>query len=264
MIIDFHTHIFPEKIAKSTIEILTEKGGVPPFSDGTAKGLVESLDKAGVDFAVTLPVLTNPKSFDSVNRYAKEINDTSKRLISFGAIHPLCEDIDGKMKFLKNSGFSGVKIHPDYQGTYINDEGYVKILNAAREYDLTVVTHAGVDFAYPDDVHATAQLTKDLLRKAPHKRFVLAHLGGASMCEEFLEVLADEDVYFDTAYVLRFINEEILKKFISRFGDGKILFASDSPWSDVKCDVDILSSFNLNSETREKLFSKNAEKLLSI
>ena len=268
MIIDFHTHVFPEKIAGKTIELLKAKGGVPAFSDGTANGLSEKLESAGVDIAVTLPVLTNPLSFDGVNRYAKEINeefkDKSRRIISFGAIHPLCEDIEGKMAKLKSEGFLGVKIHPDYQGAYINDEGYVKILNAARELDLVVITHAGVDFAYPDDVHCTASLAKELLRKAPHKKFVMAHLGGVKLAEEFLKAFEGDEVYFDTGYVLREIGEEIIKSFIARVGEDRILFASDSPWSDILRDAEILRSINIDEKTKEKLFMQNAKKLLGI
>lgn len=34
MIVDFHTHIFPEKIAAKTIQKLEEKAGVKAFTDG--------------------------------------------------------------------------------------------------------------------------------------------------------------------------------------------------------------------------------------
>ena len=268
MIIDFHTHVFPDKIAKRTIELLEAKGGVPSFSDGTVDGILEKLTVAGVDIAVTLPVLTNPGSFDGVNRFAAEINERfkneSRRLISFGAIHPACPDIEGKMKEIKRLGFSGVKIHPDYQETYINDDGYVKIVNAARELDLVVITHAGVDFAYPDDVHCPPSLAMELYRKAPHEKLVFAHLGGVKMQKEFLDTFEKTPVYFDTAYVLRHINAEILGEWISRIGDNRILFASDSPWSDVKRDVEILTSFVKDETTKEKLFSLNAKRLLGI
>jgi predicted TIM-barrel fold metal-dependent hydrolase len=268
VIIDFHTHVFPDKIAEKTVKLLEAKGGIPSFSDGTADGLTCALEDAGVDIAVTLPVLTNPKSFDSVNRYAAEINarfeNESRRLISFGAIHPACENIEGKMKEIKSLGFRGVKIHPDYQETYINDDGYVKIVNAARELDLIVITHAGVDFAYPDDVHCTPPLALELLKKAPHEKFVFAHLGGEKMQEEFLDTFADTGVYFDTAYVLRYISPEIFNAWLARVGNERILFASDSPWSDVGRDVEILNSFVKDEKTRERLFSLNAKKLLGI
>ena len=105
MIIDFHTHIFPDRIAQKTICYLSEKGGIPSFSDGSVNGLTERMAEAGTDLSVTLPVLTNPSQFDSVTRFAMEINrefeNKSKRLISFAGIHPECENIDQKMKFIR-------------------------------------------------------------------------------------------------------------------------------------------------------------------
>ena len=268
MIIDFHTHIFPDKIAKKTVEYLNKVGNITPHTDGTTAALLSEMEKAGVDIAVNQPVLTNPNSFESVNRFAIEVNeyfrDKDRRVISFGGIHPACEDIEGKMAWLKDNGFLGVKIHPDYQGTLINDDGYVRIVKSAIENDLIVLTHAGIDAAYPDNVHCPAPLAKELLSKVPHKKFVLAHFGGPDMQEEFLNTFGGSDIYFDTAYVLRFMTEESVKTWVERHGEDKILFASDSPWSVIKGDVEILKSFSLGKNTEEKLFSLNAKKLLGI
>ena len=52
------------------------------------------------------------------------------------------------MKFLKENGIKGIKIHPDYQDTFIDDEGYYQILKSAKDLDMIVVTHAGVDDGY--------------------------------------------------------------------------------------------------------------------
>ena len=35
MIIDFHTHTFPDSIAEKTIEYLSKTGGITPHRDGT-------------------------------------------------------------------------------------------------------------------------------------------------------------------------------------------------------------------------------------
>ena len=269
MVIDFHTHVFPDKIAKRTIDLLSEKGSMTPYSDGTVDGLIAKMEKAGVDISVTLPVMTSPTQFDSINRYAAEINeifcDKERRLISFAGIHPLCESIDEKMSFIKKSGFLGVKIHPDYQGTYIDDEGYVKILECAKEYDLIVVTHSGVDVAYKGEpVKCTPERALRLIRKVPHSKFVLAHLGANEMPNEVLDILCGEDVYFDTAVVLKNTSAETFKKIVEKHGEDRILFASDSPWSSVNGDVDILKSFNLDKACENKIFSENARKLLGI
>jgi len=269
MIIDFHTHIFPDKIAKKTIDFLSEKGGIPPFSDGSVNGLLKKMTEADTDVSVTLPVLTNPAQFDSVNRFAAEINKKfegeSRRLISFAGIHPECEDIGGKMAFIKESGFLGVKIHPDYQGTFIDDEGYIKILEYAKEYDLIVITHAGVDVAYRGlPVKCTPERALRVIRKVPHSKLVLAHYGASEMYDGVLDMLCGEDVYFDTAYILRFIDEPTFKKILEKHGADRILFATDSPWSDIKDDIKTIKSFALDKADEEKIFYQNAKKLLGI
>ncbi len=267
MIIDFHTHVFPDRIASKTIEMLSQKGGIPPFSDGTTAGLLSEMEKAGVDISITLPVITNPAQFESVNRFAAELNsffaDKERRLISFGGIHPDCDDIDAKMKTIKDMGFLGVKLHPDYQGVFIDDERYMRIMECAREYDLIVITHSGVDTGFRgESVRCTPERALKLIRKVPHSKFVLAHYGANEMFDEVIEKLCGEDVYFDTAYILRFVGEEKFKKILEMHGEDKILFASDSPWSNIREDVNILKSYNLGKEVEEKIFSGNAKKLL--
>ena len=269
MIVDFHTHVFPDRIAAKTIAHLSEKGGIPPFSDGTCDGLLSRIREAGVTLAVTLPVLTSPTQFDSVNRFASELNRENEgkmpRLLSFAGIHPDCDGIERKMAFLRENGFKGVKIHPDYQGVYIDDERYIRIVAAAKKEDLIVVTHAGVDTGFRDaPVRCTPDRALNLIRSVPYRNLVFAHLGGCEMQDEVLETLAGEDVYLDTAYVLRFTDKEYMKKLLLRHGEDRILFASDSPWSDIKTDVEILRSFSLGKKTEEKIFCENAKALLGI
>jgi len=68
--IDFHTHIFPEKIVKKTLAILEANCETVPYTDGTAAGLQTSSEEAGIDCSVILPVATKPEQFDSINRFA--------------------------------------------------------------------------------------------------------------------------------------------------------------------------------------------------
>lgn len=269
MIIDFHTHIFPDKIADKTIAFLSQKGGAIPFSDGTASGLVREMEEGEVDISIALPVVTSPTQFESINRFAKETNEIfknkEKRIVSFGGIHPNCDNIEEKMKFIKECGFLGVKIHPDYQETYINDERYIKILESARELNLIVVTHSGVDMGYRDStVKCTPKLVKEVLRRVPGVKLVLAHLGANEMPNEVYETLCGEDVYFDTAMILRYTDKETFEKILKKHGEDKILFATDSPWSGMKEDIEILKSFNLSKSTLDKIFFENAKKLLRL
>ena len=65
MIIDFHTHVFPDKIAQSTISALQSNSGTTPNTNGTVQGMLDAMARANSDICVTLPVLTKASQFDS-------------------------------------------------------------------------------------------------------------------------------------------------------------------------------------------------------
>ena len=269
MIIDFHTHVFPEKIAYSTIKSLEEKSSGKAYTDGTVDGMLKALERANADIAVALPVLTKPTQFDSVAKFASFVNENysngDRRIISFAGIHPACEDIKGKMRYLKDSGIKGVKIHPDYQKTYIDDDGYLEILKCAKDLDLIVVTHAGIDDGYKDcPVMCPPERVKKVIDKIGHKKFVLGHYGGHKQWQKVLDILSGLDVFFDTAFTFHEIEENLFKNILYKHGEDKILFATDCPWRDIKDDLAIFNSYNLSNETKDKILYKNALKLLGI
>ena len=269
MIIDFHTHVFHEKIAARTVSALAASANLTPYSDGTADGLLASLKRAGASIAVNMPVLTKPTQFEVVTSFAKELNSRSygnERIISFGGIHPADEDIPGKVKRLFDEGFLGIKIHPDYQGAYIDDQAYVSIISEAKKYGLTVLTHSGVDAAYVGQpIRCTPRRVLNLLDKVGgYDKFVLAHIGANEDFSSVFELLCGEDVYFDTALCLRLVEKELFYKIVEKHGDDRILFGSDSPWRDTGEEVKILKSYNFGRETEEKILSENAKRLLGI
>ncbi len=269
MIIDFHTHVFPDKIAQSTINALANSSSTIPHTDGTVNGMICALERANADIAVALPVLTKASQFDSVTRFVIEINkeyaDKDKKIISFGGMHPDCEDVDGKLAYLKNVGIQGIKIHPDYQQTYIDDPKYINIIKCAKKYDLIVVTHSGVDDGYKDSpVRCTPDRILNLLKQVDYNKIVLGHFGAHRLWEETFEKLAGLDLYFDTAFTFNDINKDLFLKILEKHGEDKVLFATDCPWRDIKDDFLILKSFGLNKATEDKILYKNALKLLNL
>ena len=105
MVIDFHTHIFPDAIAKKTIDLLQQRSGITPATDGTLNGLLQSMERTGVDLSVILPVVTKPSQFESVNAFAKSVNETyAGKLLSFGGIHPDSADYKKELRTIKEMG----------------------------------------------------------------------------------------------------------------------------------------------------------------
>lgn len=241
MIIDFHTHIFPDKIAPKTIMQLEQASGITAATDGTLLGLLSSMEQNGVDFSVILPVVTNPSQFESVNLFAAQINRKYEhRLVSFGGIHPDCEDYKAGLDRIRELGLMGIKLHPDYQGVMIDDERYLRIIEYADHLDLIIVVHAGIDIGLPNPVHCPPRLARKVIDTIHPKKMVLAHMGGWKQWDEVYEWIAGTDVYLDTAFSFDYIKPDQFIKIVKKHGYEKILFATDSPWSDAAKDVNIL------------------------
>lgn len=266
MIIDFHTHTFPDKIAEKTIAGLAEKGNVTSYSKGTLSSLKESMKRGGIDYSVILPVATRPDQVPSINRLAAELNGKDG-IIYAGAIHPKCENIDQILDDIKSAGLFGIKLHPDYQGVYFNDDRILKILNGAAKRGLYIVTHAGIDVAYPNDAHCTPDHVLYVLEELGEvifNRLILAHLGGCEMGAEVLEKLCGKPVYMDTAFVLdRY--PELCGQIIRKHGADKILFATDSPWADQKKYARLMCGFGLSFSEKELslMLCENAKRILA-
>ena len=60
MIIDFHTHTFPDKSSEKIVNHLAHIGCIPPHTDGSVIGLFSSMKEADIDYSVNLPVMTKP------------------------------------------------------------------------------------------------------------------------------------------------------------------------------------------------------------
>ena len=74
MIVDFHTHIFPDKLAARALYKLSNNidNIYPVVTDGTVRGLLDRMDEWGIDISVVQPVLT------SVSQATRPIGSSSR------------------------------------------------------------------------------------------------------------------------------------------------------------------------------------------
>lgn len=267
-VIDFHTHIFPDRIAAKTVAHLQAVGKTQAYTDGTVSGLLTSMEEGDVDLSIILPVVTSITQFDTITRFADEINqrygaaDRERRLISFGGIHPDSSDYKKQLRILNEAGFKGIKFHPDYQLVNFNDIRYKRIVSEATELGLTVVVHAGIDIGYPNPVHCTPRMALDMIKDVAPDKLVLAHYGGWKMWDEVEELLVGEEVYFDTSFTQGYIEEEQFLRILENHGSERMLFATDSPWSGQKESLDWIRSMGIPEEQLEAILHGNAERLL--
>lgn len=264
MVIDFHTHIFPDKIAARTIVALAQQGNLTAYTNGSLGELRESMDKAGVDLSVVLPVVTRPEQFRTVNRFAAGLNDRvgETGILSFGGMHPGSSSYKEELREIQNLGIKGIKLHPDYQRTFFDDIQMIRVMDYAASLGLIMVIHAGCD--YGRVTHCTPRRVRNVLEQIQPPGLVLAHMGGNEYADEAEELLCDQDVYMDTAFVLGRMEEEQLLRMIRKVGAERVLFATDSPWKDQKADVAYLRGLDLTAEERGMILSGNARRLLGI
>lgn len=269
MIIDFHTHIFPEKIAARALASLSSTIHAKPCMDGTILGLLASMEESGIDLSVILPVVTDLRQFDSILRFADRINETyadrsAGGLISLAGMHPSDENYKEHLALIKKEGFAGIKIHPNYQGIFFSDIRYKRMLSAASELGLFVLTHTGYDPYTPDTEYCTPDMILEVIKDVAPPKLVLAHMGSNEYYEEAEEKLCGQNVYLDTAYSILHLTDETLVRMIRRHGTDKVLFATDCPWAEQKACVQKLKGCGLTKEELQKLFCENARSLLGL
>ncbi len=278
MIIDFHTHTFPEKIAASAIDKLKHNSHTIPFSSGTAQGLKESMKRAGVDLSVVMPVATNPVKAAHMNDAS--LRETGGGLLYFGAIHPDTPDAMKEMGRIAALGFRGIKLHPVYQGVDIDDVRSLRILDKAGELGLIVTMHAGEDIGFPGVVRCSPEMTRHALDEVGPVKLVCAHMGGWRDWERVADCLAPTSAMLDTAFSLgditpleadyytpeqiRMLGAEAFCALVRAFGSERVLFGSDSPWADQGESLAAIRALPLEDREKDAILGKNAARLLGI
>ncbi len=261
MIIDFHIHYYPEKIVERAMSS-AEKLFTPAIG-GRKADLLRSMQESGVDISLLLPLVNTPANCKAINDWAK--GETGDKILSFGSVHPADEKALEHLVRLKNQGFRGIKVHPEYQGFSFSDRRYFPVWECCSELGMPVLTHAGFDISFPPPFRTNPRELRDFHRSFPRLTLILAHLGGLRMYDAVEEYLLKEDVFLDTAYIAEEdLPPQMLARFIGRHGSERILFGSDSPWAGQKKAVECIDSLNITAAAKENIFYRNAASLLGL
>ncbi len=265
MLIDFHTHAFPDNVAAKAIPKLSGIGGIEPCGDGTVSSLISRMDEWGVDKAVVLNIATNPKQQTNVNNFAIEVNQTQDRLYALGSLNPYSENIVEEARRLRDAGVRGIKIHPDYMGVPVEDEKFDPIYAACIMNDLFVVTHAGWDFISPDRIYCTPEGILDILRRFPSLKLVAAHMGANRRWDDAERLLIGKDLWLDTSLAPMFsLDEKECAHMLNSHDPDKLLFGSDFPWYSPASARDYINGLDISEKLKNKIFSENALSLLGV
>jgi len=263
MLIDFHTHAFPDKIAASAMQKLSyESGGLVPQTQGTIVSLKEEMRRDGVDISVVHSIATNSKQQSKVNDFAIEI-DRDPAIVAFGSVHPDAPNALEELERIRSAGLKGVKLHPEYQQFYADDEKMKPIYRKISQLGLITLFHAGQDYGFPPPYHGMPEHILGAL-KWMDGPVVAAHWGGFACYPEVLDKLCGENLYFDLSFGYCAMPRIIAQRIVDRHTPDKLLFGSDMPWHRPSWEMRLINTLDLGDADREKILFRNAVKLLNL
>jgi len=299
-IIDIHSHLGDVTRSRNVIfkQNLTMKEVVDPFAKHDAAGFEGPLINDDYDEFVQLVEASEERmSVNSLQNMQKELDAHNitkvcvypvlpyttfeehlacslmdDRIIPFTSVDTsLKEGIAKKLLTDFRKGARGLKLHAILQNMSLDDPYLLKALEVWETTGCPVVSHCGVNsYFYGDDLKLNTPELGDvkyfieLVRKFPRITFIAAHAGGLTGGEEYTlkEGLTGLDnVYVDTT----FRGTADIKRLISMFGEDRVLFGIDGPFSSYGASIKAVSAACAgDGKLENKIFYDNAARILKL
>jgi hypothetical protein len=266
LIIDFHTHIYPDHVAAKILPAAKRKLKVEVPGTGAPGDLRRMMQAAGVTRSVLLPLAKGREDVSSLNDWILSVSRERGELTAFGAVHPFMKDMESELDRLATWGIKGVKVMPLLQEVYPDDPRCGRLYEALIERKMILVAHAGRDPLERQEIFGTPERFARTVECYPDLRVVLAHLGGLRMWDDVRRHLLPTggNVYFDTAYVSFYMGRQDLAELIRDIGPERVIFGSDYPWEEPGRAAEIIKGLGLNEADAQAVLCKNAADLLGM
>ncbi len=239
MVFDAHCHIGEGKVKRQT-----------------ADTLLQTMDKNGVERAVTVPVEEYICVYNEEgNEYILQQTRLHRgRLYGFAVANPwygkpACEMLE---RYLCE-GLCGVKFNAGVQGFRINDEIVYPLIEVAARHGVPVYFHTGTPVSgMPFQLY-------DLSRRYPEVNFIMGHTGWSDFWQD-IPFIAErsKNIWFDTSlsYTTR---SEVA---VQICGCDRVVFGSDSPHSALAFELEKARQLALPEEKLALVLGGNISSLL--
>lgn len=243
MIIDSHTHCYPEEVALGPRE-WAEARGEAHWADLVAPKdrrsiqdwagpdrFIAEMDAAGVDQVVLLGWYW---VHEATCRWQNEViaswvQQAPDRFIGFAAILPNANVAD-QLQSASEMGLRGVgELHPGVQGFDSRNPHWLALADWCAAKGWPVNCHATSESGkdHPMSVPTPLGDYVDMARNTPALKLILAHWGGG------LPLQTDDDLprnlYFDCSASPLLYDTNPVRKIVDRVGHEQVLYGSDYP-----------------------------------
>ena len=280
MIIDAHTHIFPERIRRNREKYFADEPAFKKLYQSPksrligAREMLASMDDSQVDKAVVFGFPWKaPLLFKQHNDYISEVvKRYPQRFIGLGCFDPFSDGVaEETRRCLQKAGLSGIGELAFYQ-TGIENSSLPRlepVMEICRGLDLPVLIHTNepIGHSYPGKTPNTLAQIYQLIQTFPRNKIVLAHWGGglfffSLLKKEVIEAL--KNVYFDTAASPYLYDADVYRLAIQRVGVEKILFGSDFPLLPPIRYFDEIKTAGLSEDEMQQICGLNAAALFNV
>jgi predicted TIM-barrel fold metal-dependent hydrolase len=277
IILDAHTHIFPEEICQRREDFFTDEPAFRLLYDSpqgrmvTAPELVETLEAEGLSGAV---ICGFPWRQERVRRRHNDVileamHRWPRFLIGFCAVHPLAPGAVREVERCLAAGFRGV----GELAWYLEDLGaelshiLAPFAELCQHYRVPLLLHTNDPFgpAYPGKTAISLAEIYQAIRAFPEVTWILGHWGGGLPFYGLVKKEVPEtfrNVYFDTAASPFLYRPEIYRLGAEMVGPEKILFGSDYPLIPPSRYLAEIEAAGLPDDWKELILGKNLAKLL--
>ncbi len=278
MIVDFHTHIFPDEIRTCREKYFDNEPAFKLLYNSPASKisgvdeLVSSMDEHGVSLSVVFGFpWKNGDTARKNNDYIMEaVSKFPTRLMGFACFDLAWNGAPYEAERCINGGLCGVGELAFYLSGIDDDallqlDPVMEICMKAGNLPVMIHTNEPVGHKYPGKTPNTLEQIYKLASAFPDNRIVLAHWGGGIFFYQLLKKEAKDvlnNIWYDTA-ASPFLYDSSIYRVVREVGlMNKVLFGSDYPLLKPSRYYKDLDDSGISQADKQKIMGKNALLLL--
>ncbi|MCX7770155.1 MAG: amidohydrolase family protein [Proteobacteria bacterium] len=265
-LIDFHTHVFPDKLYEAIKNWFVKNVGWEFYFKGSSRDVLNFLENnSRIAKYICFGYAHKPNISDDLNKFYGSLSKIYKKAIPLGCFHQEDDNLVSVIKKAFSYGLIGFKLHCQVQKVSPNDERLYKVYETVIENQGFILFHAGTG-PFPNEFVGFKKF-EGVLKKFPKLKCVVAHLGAFEE-KEFLEAsLYYENLYLDTSYTFIANPTNIMSAPIEliKKASHKIFFGSDFPGicHSYERSVQVIEELSLTEEEKNNIFFKNANSFIN-
>ena len=224
--------------------------------------LLASMDAANVERAIICPVKPPGYHLGPANDLVAEAVAREPRLTGLARVDPNQKEhaIQELDRAITDLGLKGLFLHPWEETFRINGPRVDPLLTRCAELHLPVLIASG----YPW-VSEAAQVG-DLARRFPDVTLIMTHGGqinisGLGQADAMGTLQRHANVCMETSGVYR---QDFLEDVATQVGPERVLFGSNSPFMDMRLEVERARWANLADDAKTLILAGNAERIFKL